>query len=160
MVGFRDLVGTGIAPDSKKTFKRGVNQVPRKLTSSIAFFKFMQSGLPMNLKNTPMARISYQQKENSEKKNFHKKLDVKSNCNVKIAKIRMNWIFMYSILPKLWQLFCWIFEDLSGAKVCTSCRSRQELPNFIPTNIYLQNLASIQPRMSLSKFGEKYSENK
>ena len=42
----------------------------------------------------------------------------------------------------------------SGAKVRKSCRSRQELSNqiAIQTNIYLQILASIQPRTSLSKF--------
>ena len=66
-VNFR---GTGF---KKETFKRGVNQVPRNLTSSIAFFKSLQSGLPMNLKNTPMPRISYPQEENPEKKNFEKK---------------------------------------------------------------------------------------
>ena len=52
-VNFR---GTGF---KKETFKRGVNQVPRNLTSSIAFFKSLQSGLPMNLKNTPMPRIFF-----------------------------------------------------------------------------------------------------
>ena len=55
-----------------KTPKRGVNQVPKKLTSSIAFFKSLQLGLPMNLKNTPIPIISYPQKENPEKKFFEK----------------------------------------------------------------------------------------
>ena len=39
----------------------------------------------------------------------------------------------------------------SGAEVCKSCRSRQEL-SFIPTSIHLQRFVSIQPRTSLSKF--------
>ena len=46
--------------------KRGVNQVPRKITSSIAFFKSLQSGLPMNLLNTPMPRVSCPNDENPE----------------------------------------------------------------------------------------------
>ena len=74
--------------------------------------------------------------------------------------------------------------DSKGAKVCKSCRSRQELSNVIATvfvqififqslsmslflnffsneiaiqtSIYLQNLASIQPRTGLSKFAKKY----
>ena len=54
--------------------KRGVNQVPQKLTSSIAFFKSLQSGLPMNLINTPMPRVSCRNDENPEKKNFEKKI--------------------------------------------------------------------------------------
>ena len=45
-----------------------LNQVPWKLTSSIAFLKSLQSGLPMNLKNTPMPRVSCQNDENPEKK--------------------------------------------------------------------------------------------
>ena len=49
-----------------KTPKRGVNQVPEKLTSSIAFFKSLQSGLPMNLINTPMPRVSCRNDENPE----------------------------------------------------------------------------------------------
>ena len=46
--------------------KRGVNQVPQKLTSSIAFFKSSQSGLPLNLLNTPMSRVSCRNDENPE----------------------------------------------------------------------------------------------
>ena len=43
--------------------------------------------------------------------------------------------------------------DSKGAKVCKSCRSRQELSNvYLLLRIYLQNLASIQPRTGLSKF--------
>ena len=56
-----------------KTPKRGFLQVPRKLTSSIAFFKSLQSGLPINLINTPMSRVSCPKEENPEKKNFEKK---------------------------------------------------------------------------------------
>ena len=37
-----------------KTPKRGFFQVHRKSTSSIAFFKSLQSGLPINLINIPM----------------------------------------------------------------------------------------------------------
>ena len=47
-----------------------MNQVPKKLTSPIAFFKSLQSGLPMNLINTPMPRDSCQNDENPEKKNL------------------------------------------------------------------------------------------
>ena len=61
-------------PDSqKKNPKRGVNQVPQKLTSSIAFYKSLQSGLAMDLINTPMPRVSCPNDENPEKKNFEKK---------------------------------------------------------------------------------------
>ena len=45
-------------------------------------------------------------------------------------------------------LKCW---GLSGAEVCNSCRSRQELSNAYLKNIYLQNSGSIQPRTSHSK---------
>ena len=55
------------------TSKRGVNQVPQKSISPIAFFKSLQSGLPMNLINTPMPRVSCRNDENPEKKNFEKK---------------------------------------------------------------------------------------
>ena len=57
-------------------------------------------------------------------------------------------------MPKA--LFMVFLLDSKGAKACISCRSRQELSNeiAIQTNICLQNLASIQPRTSLSKFGE------
>ena len=57
------------------------------------------------------------------------------------------------------------YWGLSGAKACKSCRScllytsdaaddslRVDLVKSFPTNIYLQNLASIQPRTSLLKF--------
>ena len=57
---------------------------------------------------------------------------------------------------------------LSCAKACKSFRSRQELSMSlflnllfeqiaIPTSIYLQKSASIQPRTSPSKFGRNYS---
>ena len=39
------------------------------------------------------------------------------------------------------------YLGLSGAKACKSCRSRQELSNeYLLFSIYLQSLASIQPR--------------
>ena len=54
-------------PDSeKKNPKRGVNQVPHKLTSSIAFYKYLQSGLAMDLINTPMSRVGCRNDENPE----------------------------------------------------------------------------------------------
>ena len=59
----------------------------------------------------------------------------------------MNWIFIYSILPKLWRLFCWNFEIWAVQKYVHLV----DLVKSFPTNIYLQNLASIQPRTSLSK---------
>ena len=55
-----------------KTPKRGFFQVPRKLTSSIAFFKSLQSGLPINPINTPMSRVSCPKEENPEKIFFFK----------------------------------------------------------------------------------------
>ena len=56
-------------PDSQeKNPKRGVNQVPQKLTSPIAFYKSLQSGLAMDLLNTPMPRVSCLNDENPEKK--------------------------------------------------------------------------------------------
>ena len=51
------------------------------------------------------------------------------------------------------------YWGLSGAKACKSCRSRQELSKLIPTSIYLQQSASIQPRTSLSKFGGKLNSS-
>ena len=47
--------------------------------------------------------------------------------------------------------------DSKGAKACKSCRSRQELSYeylLLVVSIYLQNLASIQPRTGLSKFAK------
>ena len=58
---------------TEKNPKRGVNQVPRKLSSSIAFYKSLQSGLAMDLINTPMPRVSCPNDENPEKKQFEKK---------------------------------------------------------------------------------------
>ena len=56
-----------------KPLKRGVNQVPQKLTSSIAFYKSLQLELAMDLINTPMPRVGCRTDENPEKKNFEKK---------------------------------------------------------------------------------------
>ena len=50
-----------------------VNQVPQKLTSPIGFYKSLQSGLAMDLTNTPIPRVSCHNDENPEKKNFEKK---------------------------------------------------------------------------------------
>ena len=45
--------------------------------------------------------------------------------------------------------------ESQGAKACKSCRSRQELSNeYLLFSIYLQKLASIKPRTSLSKFAK------
>ena len=61
-------------PDSqKKKPKRGVNQVPQKLTSPIVFYKSLQSRLAMDPLNTPMPRVSCRNNENPEKKVFEKK---------------------------------------------------------------------------------------
>ena len=57
-----------------KTPKRGFLQVPQKLTSSIAFFKYLQLGLPMNLINTSMSRVSCQNDENPENQAFFHKM--------------------------------------------------------------------------------------
>ena len=65
-----------------KTPKRGVNQVPQKLTSSIAFYKSLQSGLAMDLINTPMPRVGCRNDENPEKKNFEKKNFEKKNLKI------------------------------------------------------------------------------
>ena len=51
-----------------------MNQVPQKLTSPIAFYKSLQSGLAMDLKNTPMPRVSCLNDENPEKKKFEKEI--------------------------------------------------------------------------------------
>ena len=54
-------------PDSQKQNpKRGVNQVPQKLNSPIAFYKSLQSRLAMDLINTPMPRVSCPNDENPE----------------------------------------------------------------------------------------------
>ena len=58
-------------PDSqKKKPKRGVNQVPQKLTSSIGFLKSLQSGLSMNPKNTSMPLVVQTIKILRKKRNF------------------------------------------------------------------------------------------
>ena len=52
--------------------------------------------------------------------------------------------------------------ESQGAKACKSCRSRQEFSisfsnqRATPTSIYLQNLASIQPRTSPVKFAVQH----
>ena len=55
--------------------KRDVSQVPQKLTSSIAFFKFLQSRLSMNLINIPMPRVICRNNENPEKKILKKNFE-------------------------------------------------------------------------------------
>ena len=76
-------------PDSQKKPKRGVNQVPQKLTSPIAFYKSLQLGLAMDLINTPMPRVGCRNDENPEKKNFEKKKIEKKN----LKKIFFSKIF-------------------------------------------------------------------
>jgi hypothetical protein len=49
-----------------KTPQRGFFQVLQKLISSIAFFKSSQLGLPINLLNTPMSRVSCRNDGNFE----------------------------------------------------------------------------------------------
>ena len=46
--------------------KRGLNQVPRKETSSITISISSQSGLPMDLINTPISKVSCLNVENPE----------------------------------------------------------------------------------------------
>ena len=49
--------------------------------------------------------------------------------------------------------------DSQGAKACKSCRSRQEFSienEYLLLFMYLQNLASIQPRTGLSKFAKNW----
>ena len=54
--------------------------------------------------------------------------------------------------------------DSEGAQLCKSCRSRQELSSeYLLFSIYLQNLASIQPRrerasQSLPKISQKLEQ--
>ena len=77
-----------------KTPKRGFFQVPRKLTSSIAFFKSLQSGLPINLINTPMSRVSCPRDENSEKKKFEStEKNLQKRCESGTSKIN----FLHSV---------------------------------------------------------------
>ena len=57
-----------------KTPKRGFFQVPRKLTSSIAFFKSLHPGLPINLINTPISRVYCRRKKILRKFFIRKKI--------------------------------------------------------------------------------------
>ena len=51
-------------------------------------------------------------------------------------------------------LFMVFLLDSKGAEVCISV-NRVDLVKSFQTSIYLQNLASIQPRTGLSKFAKK-----
>ena len=73
---------------TSKLSKRGVNQVPQELTSPLAFYKYLQSELAMDLINTPMRRVSCPNDENSEKKKIEKK-----NFGKKISKFLIFQIF-------------------------------------------------------------------
>ena len=77
----------------------------------------------------------------------------------------MNWILSNLLGPGFGKNFafervknvdevCFCLR-LNGAKVCESCRSRQELSNeYLVFTIYLQKTASIQPRTGLSEFAK------
>ena len=70
-----------------------------------------------------------------------------------MQKLRMfEWIIIhfYSILPKLWRVFCWNFEFWAVQKYVNFV----DLEKCWKMTIWLQKSASIQPRTSLSKFGE------
>ena len=103
-----------------KTPKRGFFQVPRKLTSSIAFFKSLQSGLPMNLKNTPMPRISYPQKENPEKKKLKKKSQ----------KFFLNFFFSGFLSFRQLTLGMRVFIRFMGSPDCKDLKNTMEEVNF------------------------------
>ena len=65
-----------------------------------------------------------------------------------------------NVLSNIWcKNLAMLNFERSGVNVCRSCRSRQELSNPFPTNIYLQKSASVQPRTSPSKFGGKIQFN-
>ena len=70
-----------------------------------------------------------------------------------MQKLRMfEWIIIhfYSILPKLWRVFCWNFEFWAVQKYVNFV----DLEKCWKMTIWLQKSASIQQRTSLSKFGE------
>ena len=84
----------------------------------------------------------------------------------------------YSIAKKCWRFWLkfWVWRTVQRSASCRSRRELSDLSKFsffifpcpffliffskqiaIPTSIYLQKSASIQPRMSLSKFGGKFN---
>ena len=70
-----------------------------------------------------------------------------------VKKLRMfEWIIIhfYSKLPKLWRVFCWNFEFWAVQKYVNFV----DLEKYWKISIWLQTSASIQPRTSLSKFGD------
>ena len=95
------------------------------------------------------------------------------NSTKKFQENEKNRKFNFSIAKTIWRFFTTKlrlengFPRFSGFDSKTVqrsalCRSRRELSSFsnrqlIPTSIYLQKSASIQPRTSPSKFGGKYS---
>ena len=86
---------------------------------------------------------------NRQEKNTGKRREnIRSKSALSVRNYQL--IFNCSFLPKLWRVFCWIFEFWAA----------QKYVNFVDfekcwkMTIWLQKSASIQPRMSLSKFGE------
>ena len=89
---------------------------------------------------------------NSEKKSTKISEKKRKNRRKKCRKIgKMN--FHFFIRPKILTIFGWNFEVWAVQKYVDLV----DLVKTFPTNIYLQRSASIQPRMSLSKFWGDFS---
>jgi len=74
------------------------------------------------------------------------------------AENEKNRKFNFSIAKKM--NFRFLAEILSLKNGAQECKSNcVDLGEIFPTSIYLQNLASIQPRTSPSKFGRKIQFN-
>ena len=108
-----------VLPMYTKNPKRGENQVPRKLTSSIGFFN------PCNrdFQWTPMPRISCQNDKNSGKKKLKQKLKKK-----KIQKF--NFFFQgFSSFRQL-TLDIWVFNRFMGSPDCKDLKNPMEEVNI------------------------------
>ena len=74
--------------------EEGVNQVPQKWSSFKAIFISLQSGLPIDLMNTPMSRVSCLNVVNSENK--------ADQIWVSLPKIQIYYITYYILkMPKI-----------------------------------------------------------
>ena len=106
--------------------KRGVNQVPQKLTSPIAFYKSLQSGLAMDLINTPMPRVSCLNDENPEKKKLKKK-----NLKKKISKFFFSKFFFSGFLSvRQPTLGMGVFIRSMASPNCKDLKNAMEEVNF------------------------------
>ena len=92
------------------------------------------------------------------------KLQKRENVFRHLAELLNSGPFFFRPDDACQNRFSWFSDvfrlDSKGGKVCKSCRSRQELSNeiAIQTSIEMQKSPSIQPRTSLSEFGDGPSE--